>query len=218
MNIERFKPELIPGTTVDLTRDFSGINDAGEVIADYDDVITKKLRIRKIFEEDPDLKEMLGMPEPIPIIDGMSEDQKIEIEDRNDRIGGPEIIPWLKLNGVVKTVSNKVLFDVLTERGSYDNPAFLNQHVIVMCLVDETSMDTDYGIPRVDLVAYIVKDLLNRSDYFGKNMVLWLDEPKIVDNSFYCRELRFRVVQPNFSNSMLGNGNKYDNFKRGNSY
>ena len=74
-------------------------------------------------------------------------------------------------------------------------------------------MDTEFGIPRADLVAYIVKDLLHRSDYFGTNIVLAVDEAKIVDNSYYCRDLKFAIHNPNFvRTSMRGSGNKYDNF------
>lgn len=212
MSMTRYKAEQITPTT-DWTRDFSAFDDEGKVIAGYDDVISKKLKLQKIFEEDPDLLDIMGMPEEIIPLQGMTEEQKQEIEDRNSRISRPEIIPWLKLNGVVKTVSNKVMFDIYTERGNYDNPGFSRQIIIVMCLVDETSMETSFEIPRVDLMAYIVKDLINRSDYFGMNTLLWSDEPKIVDNSFYCRELRFVINQPNKSNSMKGGGNRYDNYR-----
>lgn len=153
------------------------------------------------------------MPEKVKPLANMSEEERQEIADHNERISEPEIIPWLKLNGVVKTVSNKVLFDIYTERADYDDPAFSRQYLIVMCLVDETAMDTDFGIPRVDLVAYIVKDLINRTDYLGMNAVLYSDEPKIVDNSFYCRELRFVIKQPNYANSHAGLGNRYDHFR-----
>ena len=198
---------------IDWTRDFTALDDNNNVICDYDDDIAKKLKLMKIFKEDPDLLDMLGMPQKIPILDGMDEEQKKWIQDRNDRIEGPEIVPWLKVNGVVDTVSNKILFDIYTERADYDDPAFSRQFIIVMCMVDETSMDTDFGIPRVDLVAYIIKDLLNRTDALGMNAVLYSNEPKIMDSTFYRRELQFLVKQPNYANSMQGLGNRYDKFR-----
>lgn len=207
-----YEEEVIP-TLQNWTRDFTALDDKGKVIAKYDDIIYKKLKIQKLFEEDPDLLEMLGKPEKLVALNGMTDEEKQEIADHNDRISEPEIIPWLKLNGVVKTVSNKVLFDIYTERADYDDPAFSRQFLIIMCLVDETAIDTDFGIPRVDLVAYIVKDLLNRTDWLGMNAKLYSDEPKIVDNSFYCRELRFLIKQPNYANSQAGLGNRYDHFR-----
>lgn len=212
MKIERLKPEVI-SPQVDWTRDFTALDDNNDIICEYDDIINKKLKIQKLFKEDPDLLEMLGMPEEVIPLESMTEEEKKEIADHNERISEPEIIPWLKLNGVVKTVSNKVLFDIYTERPDYDDPAFSRQFLIIMCLVDETSMNTDFGIPRADLVAYIVKDLINRTDYLGMNAVLYSDEPKIVDNSFYCRELRFVIKQPNYANSQRGLGNRYDHFR-----
>ena len=212
MKIDRLKPEKIT-EIVDWERNFLAYDDNDNVICDYDDIINKKLKIYKLFKEDPDLLDMLGRPEPIVPLETASDEEKQQIIDHNDRIKQPEIIPWLKLNGVVKTVSNKVLFDIYTERADYDDPAFSRQFLIVMCLVDETAMETEYGIPRVDLVAYIVKDLINRTDYLGMNAKLFSDEPKIVDNSFYCRELRFVIKQPNYTNSQRGLGNRYDKFR-----
>lgn len=212
MKIERYNAEEI-SPIVDWTRNFLAYDDNNNVICDYDDIINKKLKIYKLFKEDPDLLDMLGRPEPIVPLETASDEEKQQIIDHNDRIKQPEIIPWLKLNGVVKTVSNKVLFDIYTERADYDDPAFSRQFLIVMCLVDETAMETEYGIPRVDLVAYIVKDLINRTDYLGMNAKLFSDEPKIVDNSFYCRELRFLIKQPNYANSQRGLGNRYDKFR-----
>lgn len=212
MKIERYNAEEI-SPIVDWTRDFTAYDDNNNVICDYDDIINKKLKIYKLFKEDPDLLDMLGRPEPIVPLETASDEEKQQIIDHNDRIKQPEIIPWLKLNGVVKTVSNKVLFDIYTERADYDDPAFSRQFLIVMCLVDETAMETEYGIPRVDLVAYIVKDLINRTDYLGMNAKLFSNEPKIVDNSFYCRELRFVIKQSNYANSQRGLGNRYDKFR-----
>lgn len=212
MKIERLKPEQIT-PYIDWSRDFSAYDDKDNIIVEYDDVIYKKLKIKRLFEEDPDLLDMLGTPEPIIPLASMSDEEKKEIADRNNRIAEPKIIPWLKLNGVVKTVSNCILFDIYTERMDYDDPAFSRQFLIIMCLIDETAMDTDFSIPRVDLVSYIIKDLLNRTDYLGMNAKLFSDEPKIIDNSFYCRELRFVIKQPNYSNSRMGLGNRYDNFR-----
>ena len=212
MTIERYNAEPIT-PVIDWSRDFTAYDDKGKVICNYDDDIAKKLKIEKLFKEDPDLLEMLSMPEKIPILDGMTDEQKKIIQDRNDRIKGPEIIPWLKVNGIVETVSNKILFDIYTERQDYDDTAFSKQYIIVMIFIDETSMNTDFGIPRVDLVAYIVKDLLNRTDYLGMNAVLYSNEPKITDGTFYRRELMFGVKQPNYANSMQGLGNRYDKFR-----
>lgn len=210
--IGRYKAEPIT-KAVDWTRSFEAYDDDGNIIVDYDDIIAKKLRILKVLKEDPDLLTIMGKPEVMYPREGATEEEIRKIADRNCRISEPEIIPWLKINGTITTVSNKVLFDIETERESYDNPAFSRQYLRILCLADETSMDTEYGIPKVDLMAYIVKDLLNRSDFLGVKLVLHSDTPRIIDDNFYCRELLFAQVQPNFSNSMKGGGNRYDNHR-----
>ena len=40
------------------------------------------------------------------------------------------------------------------------------QTLIVMCLVHEDDLDTEYGIVRTDLLSYIVKDLLCWTNLF----------------------------------------------------
>lgn len=191
---------LVPQS--DWTRDFENVKN--------DDVIYIKKKVEEIFEKDPDLLDMLGIPEKKIKHKGMTEEEKLDIEDYNTRITDPAIIPWLKLNDIIMKVQNVVMFDVSTERMNYDNPAFSRQHLNVMIMIHESSMDTEFNIPRADLVAYIIKDLINRTDVLGMNVVLSYDQPRIVDNAFYCREMRFTSNQVNRTPGHPGLGNKYD--------
>ena len=178
-----------------------------------DDIIARKKYIKKIFEDDPDLLDQLGKITPRKHTDGETDEESQEVDGFNSRIKDPEIIPWLKINPTITNVQNSVLFDIYTERGSYDNPTFLRQYLICMVMIKEESMDGDNGIPRADIVAYIIKDLLNRTDALGMHLMLYSDEPKVVDGGFYARELRFVINQPNYISGQLSNGNKYDIWK-----
>lgn len=181
-----------------------------------DDIIWRKKKIKKIFDEDPDLLELLGEITPIQHEKGETEERKQEVDDYNKRIKQPEIIPWLKINPTITNVQNCILFDFYTERLNYDNPNFMQQYFVCMIMIREEAMEYNDNqeegeyLSRADVVAYVVKDLLNRTDALGMHLILSMDEPKVVDGGFYCRELRFTIKQPSYINGQITNGNKYD--------
>ena len=82
------------------------------------------------------------------------------IIEYNKRVDKKQILPILKLNGINKEVLNFIMFDINDTDTSYYNKAMKVQTLIVMCLVHEDDLDTEYGIVRTDLLSYIVKDLL----------------------------------------------------------
>ena len=130
------------------------------------DIIWKKDKLMKMFKEDPDLLEILGQRPKRPLnklSDPPTEEElkeRQEIEEYNEKIQHEQIVPWLKLNGVQKEVLNFIMFDIDDTDVSYTNNVIKNQYLIVMCLVHEDDMETEYGIARTDLLDYIVKDLL----------------------------------------------------------
>lgn len=203
MKIERLNAEPI-SEKIDWTRNFEDTS--------KDDVIYKKMKVIEILKNDPDLLNMLGSPKKKVVRSSMTEEEKQEIKDYNKRIQKPEIIPWLKVNGIIDQVQNVVMVEVFTERPSYDNPAFMRQHLICNIMIDETSMDTEFGIPRMDLVSYIIKDLFNRTDVLGMNVRLASDQPYVTDSAFYRRELHFIADQVNYAPKPRGLGNAYDRF------
>jgi len=183
------------------------------------DIILKKNKIMEMFKNDPDLIEILGQKPKRPLnkfVDKNNpteEELKLrkEIEEYNERIKHEQIVPWLKLNGIQKEVLNFVMFDIDDTDVSYTNNVIKNQYIIVMCLVHEDDMETEYGIPRTDLLDYIVKDLLCWTNALGSQLKCVNDFQDIVDSKYYCRTIKFRVECPN---NVQGGGNKYDRFQR----
>lgn len=179
------------------------------------DIIRKKDKLLKMFKEDPDLIELLGQKPIRPnnkFIDEKNpseEELKLrqEIEEYNEKIQHEQIIPWLKLNGLQKEVLNFVMFDIDDNDVSYTNNIIKNQHLIVMCLVHEDDMETEYGIPRTDLLDYIIKDLLCWSNALGMQLKCINDFNDIVDSKYYARTLKFKIEEVNNRG-----GNKYDRF------
>lgn len=157
------------------------------------DIIWKKNQLKKIFNEDPDILELLGKREKRPYTANMTVEQKKEVDNYNAAISHEQIVPWLKLNGIQKEVLNFIMFDIDDQDVSYTNNIIKNQYLVVMCLVHEDDMETEYEITRVDLLDYVVRDLLCWSNCLGSQLKLINDFSDIVDAKYYCRTLKFKI-------------------------
>ena len=198
---------------LDAIRDFEKKNETS-------DIIWKKDKIMKMFENDEDLIEILGQKPKRPLnkyvdpANPTEEEFKLrqEIEEYNEKIQHQQIVPFLKLNGLQKEVLNFVMFDIDDSDVSYTNNVIKNQYLIVMCLVHEDDMDTEYGIVRTDLLDYIVKDLLCWTNVLGMQLKCINDFNDIVDTKYYARTIKFKIEAPN----NLGSGvrKSYDTFTR----
>ncbi len=174
------------------------------------DIIWKKNELKKIFKEDPDLQEILGKKEKKFYTSNMTDEQKKEVDKYNEIITHEQIVPWHKLNGIQKEVLNFIMFDIEDTDASYTNNIIKNQYLVIYCLVHEDDMDTEYEVTRVDLLGYIVKDLLCWSNCIGMQLKLVYDVPDIIDSKYYARKLRFKIETVNQVN--VGARNKYDRY------
>lgn len=184
------------------------------------DIIYKKQKLLDMFNEDPDLKDVLGVLEPKPLnkyadsSNPTEEELKIrqEIIEYNERIKHEQIVPYLKLNGLQKEVLNFIMFDVRDDGADYYNDTIKKQYIEIMCVVHEDDMETEYGILRTDLLGFIVRDLLCWSNALGFHVILEEDRPYILDADYYSRRMRFLIKVPNVVNGHMGRLNKYDNY------
>lgn len=182
------------------------------------DIIRKKRLLEEMFYEDPDLVEILGAKEKMPLnkYSDPSNPTKEELEERrrindyNERITHKQILPYLKLNGIQKEVLNFVLFDISDREVNYYNNVIKTQQIIVVCLVHEDDMETQYNIIRTDLLSYIVKDLICWTNALGMQFKCVNDFPDITDGKYYSRTLKFEADVPNVNHGHMGMHNKYD--------
>ena len=185
------------------------------------DIIYKKAVLEKVFNEDPDLKEVLGVRDKRPLNKYLDPDHptiqelelRKEIENYNRMVNHKQILPYIKVNGTQKMVSNYIMFDVRDYEPVYGNKALKEQQIIVIVMVSEDDMDTEYGIQRADLLSYIVKDLLCWSNCTGMQLKCISDFDDIIDDRYYARTLKFESKTPNVqSNGFRSLENKYDRF------
>lgn len=185
------------------------------------DIILKKDKLKKMFNSDPDLLEVLGQLPKKPLNTFKNPDDptteelalRQEIEEYNKRISHEQIVSYLKLNGIQKEVLNFVMFDIDDTELAYGNKAIKIQHILVMCLVHEDDMETEYGILRTDLLSYIIKDLINWTNDLGLQFHCVNDFQDIIDSRYHCRTLKFEAEVPNTNPGHAGVNNKYDRFR-----
>lgn len=185
------------------------------------DIIRKKDFLEEMFKKDPDILEILGQKEKMPLNKYIDKNnptdeelaKRKEILEYNEKINHRQIVPFLKLNNIQKEVLNFLMFDIDDNSVSYTNNVIKNQHLIVMCLIHEDDMDTEYGITRADLLSYLVKDLLNWSNVLGMQLKLINDFNDIIDSKYYCRTLKFLMEVPNGSKLHGVGSNSYDRIR-----
>lgn len=139
------------------------------------DIIYKKDKLLKLFNEDPDLNEILGKKDKRPLNKYTDKNNPTaqELNERNliieynKRVDKKQILPILKLNGINKEVLNFIMFDINDTDTSYYNKAMKIQTLIVMCLVHEDDLDTEYGIVR--LIELYRKRSFMLDEFFGKS-------------------------------------------------
>ena len=194
-----------------MKRDFSNINRILDDVRN-NDIIYKKAIIKEVFNQDPDLKDVLGQlpKKPLNKYADPSNPTEEELKERakireyNEKVSKPQIISFLKVNDIQTEVLNFVMFDIGDERPSYTSDIMKNQILTVMTLIHEDDMDTEYGIDRADLVAYIIKDILGNSNMTGLRMKPYSDEFGITDTKYYARTLKFIIHAPSGNNFRSG--------------
>lgn len=204
-----------------MQRDINKLRDleSGSNNVENYEIIRKKRIVQDILVNDPDIKEILGTKEPKPLNQYVNpknptEDElkkRQEILTYNENITHEQIVPWIKLNGIQSEVLNFILYDIYDDGVSYTNKIIKKQYLEFMILCHEQNMDTEYEVPRTDLLDWIIKDLFNWSNVLGNQLKLTKDTFSIIDKVYYCRTLRFLMVT---SNGVFGTGNNpYDRFK-----
>lgn len=194
-----------------MKRDFTNVNRILDDVRN-NDIIYKKAIIKKVFNQDPDLKDVLGQlpKKPLNKYADPSNPTEEELKERakireyNEKVSKPQIISFLKVNDIQTEVLNFVMFDIGDERPSYTSDIMKNQMLTVMTLIHEDDMDTEYGIDRADLVAYIIKDILGNSNMTGLRMKPYSDEFGITDTKYYARTLKFIIHAPSGNNFRSG--------------
>ena len=142
-----------------------------------DDIIEIKRKIKQMLIADTDILEALHNPD----IDLDSPD---EFLDNN-------IYGFIRVPTTQDEVRNFICFTVDDIEDHGYNSHLKVQQIQFVCICHLNDMKTDFGIDRHDLLGYLVRDVFNWSNEFGKQFKLVYNKESTIDSDYYCRTLKF---------------------------
>lgn len=128
----------------------------------------------------------------------------LDPEEDADAYVGKYIVPYYVLPEVKTQAQNIICFETsFTELPRY-NQTEKYQQIIFYILADPKNIyDRKTGIARHDLIAALIQDQFDWSNYFGFQIHLVQDRPYAVDsNKYVLRTLKFEQVTPNGYSNM----------------
>ena len=160
-----------------------------------DDIIEMKRLIKQKLISDTDILEALNNP-------------NIDIESPDEFLD-TNIFGFVRIPQTQDTVRNFICFTVDDIEDHQYNTHMKTQQVQFVCICHLDDMKTPYGIDRHDLLAYIVRDIINWSNDFGLQFKLVYNKESTIDSDYYCRTLRFERETTNNLNRAT-RSNLYD--------
>lgn len=121
-----------------------------------------------------------------------------EVGAEVDEYYGVNIFPTYIINPTQSKVQNFICYDVnFDEQVRHDDRLKYCQIVFtILCEQKNITEETTY-IPRHDLLAALILEEFNWTNYFGSQCKCISDEASVVDSDYACRTLVFQMVTPN---------------------
>lgn len=160
-----------------------------------DDIIEIKRKIKQMLISDPDILEALHNPD-------LDLDSPDEFLDNN-------IYGFIRIPKTQDTVRNFVCFTVDDIEDHRYNSHLKMQQIQFVCICHLGDMKTEFGIDRHDLLSYLVRDVFNWTNEFGKQFKLIYNKESTIDSDYYCRTLKFERDTTNSLNKARRD-NPYD--------
>lgn len=103
------------------------------------------------------------------------------------------ILPYYMITPTQHNVQNFVCFEVTSKNINRYNSVVKELDIIFYILCEQKNLkDADTGIARHDLLAALIQDQFNYTNYFGSKIQLISDVASVVDVNYACRTLTFR--------------------------
>lgn len=157
---------------------------------DCDDVIVKE-KIKEVLLNDKYILHVLD-----------NKDLEPQLEDDMtgaDEYFGVNILPYFMVTPSQSAASNFVCFETAYEKRRYDTNRFKKNLNIIFYLIAEQKLikDADTGIAKHDLLAALIINKFNWTNFFGKKIHLISDQASVVDVKYACRTLIFEQITDN---------------------
>ena len=149
-----------------------------------DDIIRKKRIIGQMLYSDPDIIEVLDNHKLDP---SCPEEYMYE-----------NIYPFIRIPGTQDVSKSYITFMLDDMEKSQFNKSMKSQFLKVVIFVHKDLVQTQWGMPRHDLLGYLVRDIFHLSNSLGLQEILSSNREGVTDTDYCTRTLQFEVTTPNF--------------------
>lgn len=113
---------------------------------------------------------------------------------------GVNILPYIRIPGTQDKVKNFICFSVDDIEDLQYNEVMKTQYIQFQIFCHADDINTETGISRHDLLAYLIRDIFNWSNIIGLQFKLIYNRESVTDTNFSCRLLKFEAIKPNSLN------------------
>lgn len=142
------------------------------------------------------------------IIKTLNNKELEDVDAEPEEYYGINILPYYMISPTQTNVQNFICYEVAYNELDRYNSAVKKLNIVFTILCnDKTIMDDPdkenniiddgTGIPRHDLLAALIQDTFNYTNYFGRKIKLVSDVPSTVDTHYACRVLTFEQITDN---------------------
>ena len=160
-----------------------------------DDIGLAKRIIETVLYNDPDI---------IELIDSQTLDPSAPEE-----YVYKHLFPFIKIPGTQNESKNFICYEVDDMSEISRNDRMKQQIIQFVVFVHKDLIQTRYGVPRHDMISYVIRDLFNRSHLFGHELKLVASRGGTADDDYYTRTLRFQLITPEVAQDGLFD-NRYE--------
>ncbi len=119
-----------------------------------------------------------------------------ELEDAEaeaDEYFGKCILPYYLINPSQHNTQNFICYEINYDEVERYNSCVKKLEIVFHVLCHNyNNIDNETGIARHDLLAALIQDQFNYTNYFGNKIILISDVGGVVDNDYACRTLIFQ--------------------------
>lgn len=152
---------------------------------DYDDIKIKEKIKEKLLEEE--------------LIIHVLNNKELENADAQpDDYYGVNILPYYIIEPTQTDVQNFICFEVDYNELNYYNSSMKELLIKFIVLCEQKNIiDEDTSLPRHDLLASLILEKFNQTNYFGAKVRCISDVSSVVDQTYACRTLIFEQKTDN---------------------
>ena len=115
-----------------------------------------------------------------------------KIDAEADKYFGVNILPFYQIHPTQYETQNYICYTVgFREERRYNDAVKVLRITFVILCEQKNIIDKDTSLARTDLLAALIQDQFNYTNYFGRKVHIVQDEESVVDNDYACRTLIF---------------------------